>query len=142
MTQEKFTLQFGLDDFESLTNTSMQSFYSEQSDRFEWINSDQFGKNHNDEIDLQTECIVTDPEYPNCKSDVGWYMYWVGENAIDAIVSEKILQAAGYTVYRLWDLAEPYEWCLLSNYKSTAWKDFPKTLGDIPGPSDAEGAAQ
>ena len=138
MTQENFTLQLGLNDFESLHNTSMQSFYSEQADRFEWINSDQFGKDYHDAIDLKTECIATNPKYPKNKSDVGWYMYWVGENALNAITAEKILQAAGYTVYRLWDLAEPYEWCLLSNYQSPAWKDMPRTLGDIPGPTDAE----
>ena len=123
MTQENFALQFGLDDFELLHHTSMHSFYSEQSDRFEWINSDHFGKDYHDEIDLQTECIATNPEYPNNKSDVGWYMYWIGENALNALTAEKILQAAGHTVYRLWDLAEPHEWCLLSNYQSPAWKE-------------------
>lgn len=123
MKTEKFTLQFGLDDFELLTNTSMKSFYTEQSERFEWINSDQFGKEYSDEIDLKTECIVTDPKYPNCRSDVGWYMYWIGENALTALTAEKILQADGHTVYRLWDLADSPEWCLLSNYQSKAWRE-------------------
>jgi hypothetical protein len=41
MTDEKFLIQFTLDDFELMTNTSCQSFYSEQAERFEWINSEQ-----------------------------------------------------------------------------------------------------
>ena len=125
MDIDKFTLQFGLDDFETLNHTSMQSFYSEQSDRFEWINSDIFGKAYNDKIDLQTECVASNPKFPQAKHDIGWYMYWVGTNALNALVAEKILQAAGHTVYRLWDMAEnpDNEWCLLSDYQSKFWKE-------------------
>ena len=125
MDIDKFTLQFGLDDFETLNHTSMQSFYSEQSDRFEWINSDIFGKAYNDKIDLQTECIASNPKFPKAKHDLGWYMYWVGTNALNALVAEKILQAAGHKVYRLWDLAEnpDAEWCLLSDYQNKFWKE-------------------
>jgi hypothetical protein len=124
MTDEKFLIQFTLDDFELMTHTSCKSFYSEQAERFEWINSEQFGKEYSDDIDLQAECIATDPEYPHCKSDQGWYMYWLGDNALNAIVGERILQAAGHTVYRLWDLRDDApEWCLLSNYQGKGWKD-------------------
>ena len=121
----KFTLEFSLDDFEALNHTSMQSFYSEQSERFEWCNSEQFGKKYDDPIDLQTKCVATDPKFPQAEHDAGWYMYWVGTNALNALVAEKILQAAGHKVYRLWDLVEnpKPEWCLLSDYQSKSWME-------------------
>ena len=123
METDKFTLEFGLSDFESLNHTSTQSFYSQQSDRFEWNNSQHFGKNYNDKIDLQTKCVATDPKFPQAKHDLGWYMYWIGTNDLNALVAEKILQAAGHKVYRLWDLAEnpEPEWCLLCDYQSKYW---------------------
>jgi hypothetical protein len=94
----------------------MRSFYSEQSDRFEWNNAEQFGKKYNDQIDLQSENI----EISNTTYDKGWYMYWLGTNALNMLVAEKILLASGYKVYRLWDMVEnpEPEWCLLTDFGS------------------------
>ena len=117
---DKFTLEFGIDDFGSIYHTSMRSFYSEQSDRFEWNNAKQFGKKYNDLIDLQSENFAPDPKFPEVSYDKGWYMYWIGTNALNMLVAEKILLASGYKVYRLWDMVdnpEP-EWCLLTDFAS------------------------
>jgi hypothetical protein len=113
---DKFTLEFSIDDFGSIYHTSMRSFYSEQSDRFEWNNAEQFGKKYNDQIDLQSENI----EISNTTYDKGWYMYWLGTNALNMLVAEKILLASGYKVYRLWDMVEnpEPEWCLLTDFGS------------------------
>jgi len=117
---DKFTLEFSIDDFGSLYHTSMRSFYSEQSYRFEWNNAEQFGKKYNDLIDLQSENI----EISNTTYDKGWYMYWIGTNDLNMLVAEKILLAAGYKVYRLWDMVEnpEPEWCLLTNFTSKSWE--------------------
>ena len=115
---DKFTLEFGIDDFETLHQTSTRSFYSEQSDRFEWNNSEQFGKKYNDLIDLQSENFVPDPKYPQAIYDKGWFMYYMGTNDLNMLVAEKILLAAGYKVFRLWDMVEnpDPEWCLLTDF--------------------------
>jgi len=115
---DKFTLEFGIDDFETLHQTSTRSFYSEQSDRFDWKNSEQFGKKYNDLIDLQSENFVPDPKYPQAIYDKGWFMYYMGTNDLNMLVAEKILLAAGYKVFRLWDMDEnpDPEWCLLTDF--------------------------
>ena len=115
---DKFTLEFGIDDFETLHQTSTRSFYSEQSDRFDWKNSEQFGKKYNDLIDLQSENFVPDPKYPQAIYDKGWFMYYMGTNDLNMLVAEKILLAAGYKVFRLWDMVEnpDPEWCLLTDF--------------------------
>ena len=121
---DKFTLEFGLDEFETLHHTSMQSFYSRQLDRFEWSNAEQYGKKYDDLIDLQSEYVVPDPKKPLAGHDVGWYMYWIGTNNLDMLVAEKILLAAGYKVFRLWDMVEnpQPEWCLLTDFANKFWE--------------------
>ena len=98
---DKFTLEFSLSDFDAINTTSMKSFYHEQSDRFETTSDD-----------------------PLPASDEGYMMYWVGEYALAALVSEKILIAAGYEVHRLWDMNEnpTPEWCILTNYIDSNWQ--------------------
>ena len=97
-----FTLTFDLSDFESLYWTSMKSFYNDprQSDRFE---------------------TKSDEMLPT--SDEGWMMYWTGPDALTALVCEKILCAAGYKVYRLWDMCPnpDCQWCILTKYKTKDW---------------------
>ena len=124
MMSDKFTLQFGLADFETLNHTSMQSFYSQQSDRFEWSNSKQFGKKYDDVIDLKSKLSAFDPKFPDNQHDLGWYMYWIGTNILNALLAEKILQAAGHKVYRLYDWNENPEpqWCILCDYQSESLK--------------------
>ena len=116
----KFTLEFSLDDFDELNHMNCKSFYSRQLDRFEWNNAEQYGKKYDDLIDLQSEYVVPDPKKPLVGHDVGWYMYWIGTNDLNMLVAEKILLAAGYKVFRLWDMVdnpEP-EWCLLTDFAS------------------------
>ena len=98
---DKFTLEFGLSDFDAINTTSMKSFYHQQSARFETTSDD-----------------------PLPASDDGYMMYWVGEDALAALVSEKILIAAGYEVHRLWDMNEnpTPEWCILTNYIDSMWQ--------------------
>ena len=92
-----YTLEFTMADFETLTNGSMRSFFNhpDQSGRFETIS-----------------------DGPTPTVDAGYVMYWTGENALTALVAEKLLKSAGYEVHRLWDMAEnpDPQWCLLTNY--------------------------
>jgi len=106
---DKFTLEFGVVDFDELTRMSCKSYYTLQPTRFE----------------------VSDGYYDRLPtSDVGWQMYWMGENTFTAIVGEKILLAAGYKVHRLWDrqeylvpnkIAVP-EWCILTTYVAAPFR--------------------
>ena len=152
MMLDKFTLEFGLADFEKLNHKSKRSFYSRQAaaqtgdaDRFNWANSKQFGKKYNDVIDLKSKLSEFDPKFPEAQYDLGWFMYWVGTNILNALISEKILQAAGYKVYLLYDWNEnpEPEWCILCNYQSDSIKacddkEPPKhTAADIKNDKEA-----
>ena len=78
---------------------------------------------------MQSENFAPDPKFPEVSHDKGWYMYWVGTNALNMLVAEKILLASGYKVYRLWDMVdnpEP-EWCLLTDFASN-WEKSDGTL--------------
>ena len=97
-----FTLTFNFSDFETLHYTSMKSFYNDprQSDRFE------------------VHPTSSDEMLPT--TDEGWMMYWTGPDTLTALVCEKIFCAAGYEVYRLWDMCPnpDCQWCILTKYKS------------------------
>ena len=87
----------GLCDFDILYHTSMKSFYHDphQEGRFE-----------------NSTPGMTGDEMP---PDDGFYMYWCGEGAANAVLGRNILKAAGYRVYTLWDLSMR-QFCLLTDY--------------------------
>ena len=115
---DKFTLEFSLDDFISLSNTITGSFYSQQDDRFECHNTEQFKMIDEHTIDLQAKRVPKNPEYPKAKQDEGYYMYWVGSD-LNSLIALKILRAAGHKACRLWDLAHDSgdSWVLLCDFK-------------------------
>jgi hypothetical protein len=47
-----------------------------------------------------------------------YYMFWVENNPSNMLLGRKMLEASGYEVYALWDLAENPEpqYCLLTDY--------------------------
>lgn len=93
------TITFDLkDDFECLYCSSMRSFYDDprHEGRFEVINDK--------DVNLDPTKI--------------YYMYWVENNPANMLLGRKMLEASGYEVYALWDMAvnPGPQYCLLSDY--------------------------
>ena len=102
------TMTFNLEqDFDALHITSCKSFYHEQVDRFENITPGcEYTYNYNQPAAL--------------RPGVRYYMYWFGDNASDALLARKMLEASRHEVFALWDLAsddgDDGSHCLLTDY--------------------------
>ena len=101
-----------LNDFDFLWSTAMNAFFwdEEQAERFEIV---------------KPNGLDPDAKIPE-KS--GWMMYWFGETAsrADALLAYRIILAAGYRAFLLWDTADseiyPFAlqnrgWVILTDYK-------------------------
>ena len=108
------TMTFNLEqDFDALHITSCKSFYHEQVDRFENITPGcEYTYNYNQPAAL--------------RPGVRYYMYWFGDNASDALLARKMLEASRHEVFALWDPAfDDGSHCLLTDYATARWRRKP-----------------
>jgi hypothetical protein len=53
-------------------------------------------------------------------------MYWFGDNASDALLARKMLEASRHEVFALWDPAfDDGSHCLLTDYATARWRRKP-----------------
>tara|TARA_R100001463_G_scaffold77710_3_gene131870 strand:+ start:197 stop:910 length:714 start_codon:yes stop_codon:yes gene_type:complete len=111
--QESIYIELDINDFNFLWSTAMDAFFwdEDQAERFEIVRPDG---------------LDPDAEIPE-KS--GWMMYWLGDmtSRADALLAYRIILAAGYRAFLLWDCADPEPtlvdplynlgWVILTDYR-------------------------
>ena len=99
------TMTFNLDqDFDALHSTSCESFYHEHDERFE---------NHTPGAEPFEPAAL--------RPGARYYMYWFEDNASDALLARKMLEASRHEVFALWDLNLGSH-CLLTDYAAVCYR--------------------